>query len=101
MIAVKFKKFDSPKTSQTNKNWMYGMGILFIVMAGIIALRNLYLITTRYSIDMYLDNYINGKITNEKFVIAMVIAGVVLIYWGYFKKNKDKYKYKSQFHGEI
>ena len=96
---MKFKKSDSPKTPQTNKNWMYGMGILFIVMAGIIALRNLYLITTRYSIDMYLDNYINGKITNEKFVIAMVIAGVVLIYWGHFKKNKEMYK--PHFRGEI
>lgn len=68
---------------------MTAMGVLFIVMAVIIALRNLYFITTELSLDFYLDNYTNGQITNEKFVIAMIIGGGVLIFWGYFKKNRD------------
>ena len=54
---------------------MTAMGVLFIVMAVIIALRNLYFITTELSLDFYLDNYTNGQITNEKFVIAMIIGG--------------------------
>ena len=74
------------------KNWMTAMGILFIVMALIIALRNLYFITTELSFAFYLDNYTNGQITNEKFVIAMIIGGGVLIFWGYFKKNQDDEK---------
>jgi hypothetical protein len=74
------------------KNWMTAMGILFIVMALIIALRNFYFITTELSFAFYLDNYTNGQITNEKFVIAMIIGGGVLIFWGYFKKNQDDEK---------
>ena len=71
---------------------MTAMGILFIVMAAIIALRNLYLITTELSFGFYLDNYTNAEITNEKFVIVMVIGGGLLILWGYFKKSKDDEK---------
>ena len=71
---------------------MTAMGILFIVMALIIALRNLYFVTTELSFAFYLDNYTNGHITNEKFVIAMIIGGGVLIFWGYFKKNQDDEK---------
>jgi hypothetical protein len=62
------------------------------VMAAIIALRNLYLITTELSFGFYLDNYTNAEITNEKFVIVMVIGGGLLILWGYFKKSKDDEK---------
>ena len=64
------------------------MGVLFIVMAAIIAIRNLYLISTEFSFGFYLDNYTNSEITNEKFVIVMVIGGGFLILWGYFKKSK-------------
>ena len=75
--------------SPRGKNWMSAMGILFIVMAIIIALRNLYFITTEFSFEFYVDNYTNSQLTNEKFVIAMLIAGVILLYWGYFKKKED------------
>lgn len=71
---------------------MTAMGILFIVMAVIIALRNLYFVTTELSFGFYLDNYTNEQITNEKFVIAMIIGGGVLLFWGYFKKNQDDEK---------
>lgn len=71
---------------------MTAMGILFIVMAAIIAIRNLYLISTELSFGFYLDNYTNSEITNEKFVIVMVIGGGFLIFWGYFKKSKDDEK---------
>jgi hypothetical protein len=71
------------------RNWMSAMGILFIVMAVIIALRNLYLVSTQLSFGFYLDNYTNGQINNEKFVIAMIIGGGILLYWGHFRNKED------------
>jgi hypothetical protein len=68
---------------------MYGMGILFIVMATVIALRNLYLYSTELSVGFYLDNYTSNSVTNEKFVIAMLIGGGILLYWGKFRRNVD------------
>lgn len=68
---------------------MSAMGILFIIMAVIIALRNLYFVSTQLSFGFYLDNYTNGHINNEKFVIAMIIGGGILLYWGYFRKKED------------
>jgi hypothetical protein len=75
--------------SKQGKNWMYGMGILFIVMATIIALRNLYFYSTQLSIGFYLDNYTSSSVTNEKFVIAMLIGGGTLLYWGKFRRKND------------
>ena len=77
------------ESSKHNKNWMYGMGILFIVMATVIALRNLYLYSTELSVGFYLDNYTSNSVTNEKFVIAMLIGGGILLYWGKFRRNLD------------
>ena len=69
-----------------DKSWMSGMGVVVIVMATVIALRNFYLYTTQLSIGFYLDNYTNNSVTNEKFVIAMLIGGGILLYWGKFRK---------------
>ena len=83
--------------SRRGKNWMTAMGILFIVMAVIIALRNLYFYSTQLSVWFYLDNYTNGQINNEKFVIAMLAGGGILFFWGYFRKNQqDTDEYKSR-----
>jgi undecaprenyl pyrophosphate phosphatase UppP len=71
------------------KNWMYGMGILFIVMATVIALRNFYLYSTNLSVGFYFDNYTSNSVTNEKFVIAMLIGGGILLYWGKFRKTRN------------
>ena len=65
------------------------MGILFIVMATVIALRNFYLYSTHLSVDFYLDNYMNNSVTNEKFVIAMLIGGGILLYWGKFRNTRN------------
>lgn len=82
-----FEKRNEP--SKQSKNWMYGMGVLFIVMATVIALRNLYLYSTELSVGFYLDNYTSNSVTNEKFVIAMLIGGGILLYWGKFRRNVD------------
>lgn len=81
----RFLKRNGP--TKRDKNWMYGMGVVFIVMAIIIALRNLYLYSTQLSVGFYLDNYTSNSITNEKFVIAMLIGGGILLYWGKFRRN--------------
>ena len=63
------------------------MGVVFIVMAIIIALRNLYLYSTELTVGFYLDNYTSNSVTNEKFVIAMLIGGGILLYWGKFRRK--------------
>jgi len=68
-------RFKDDNQLRRGKNWMSAMGVLFIVMAVVIALRNLYFVSTQLSFEFYLDNYTNGDITNEKFVIAMLIGG--------------------------
>jgi hypothetical protein len=68
-------------------NWMSGMGLVVIVMATVIALRNFYLYATHLSVGFYLDNYTNNSVTNEKFVIAMLIGGGILLYWGKFRNS--------------
>ena len=75
---------------------MSAMGILFIVTAAIITIRNLLLYNIEHSAGIiengtqrFLDNFTNAQITNEKFVIAMLAAGGFLLYWGYFKMKED------------
>src|SRR5919201_7018998 len=89
MVFGRRKKTTNRVENRRGRNWMSAMGILFIVMAIIIALRNLYFVTTQLSFGFYIDNYTNGEITNEKFVLAMLIGGGILIYWGYLKKKED------------
>lgn len=78
------------------RNWMTAMGILFVVVAAIIAIRNLVLDYIDYSAGLtengtqkFLDSFVNSQITNEKFVIVMFAIGGFLVFWGYFKKKED------------
>lgn len=82
--------------SRRGRNWMSAMGILFIVTAAIILVRNLVLFNVEHAAGLiedgtqrFLDNFVNAQVTNEKFAIAMIAAGGFLIYWGYFKKKED------------
>jgi hypothetical protein len=82
--------------SRRGKNWMSAMGILFIVSAAIITIRNFVLFNLQSSAGLiedgtqqFIDNFTNSQITNEKFVIAMLAAGGFLLYWGYFRKKED------------
>lgn len=78
------------------RNWMSAMGILFFVAAGIVAIRNLVLYaieaasgTIESATQVFFDNFVNGELTNEKFVLAMFAIGGFLLYWGFFKKKED------------
>ncbi|AIC17026.1 hypothetical protein NVIE_027490 [Nitrososphaera viennensis EN76] len=75
--------------TRRGRNWMTAMGILFLIAAAIIALRDLFLISTAYTFGFYLDNFVNAEINNEKFVIAMAIGGGILLFWGYYRKKED------------
>lgn len=68
---------------------MSAMGILFMVMAAIIAVRNLVFYSSQFTFGFFLDQFTNAQITNEKFVIAMIIGGAILLFWGYFRKVED------------
>lgn len=71
------------------RNWMTAMGVLFVVAAAVIGVRDLIIISTEYSFGFFLDNFVNAEINNEKFVMAMVAGGAVLLLWGYFRKKDD------------
>ncbi len=86
VIKMDFDKIDK-KIRNSRKEWMFPLGVLFIVMAGIIFLRNLVLITTELGFEFFVDNFSNSEITNEKFVIIMIIIGIVLIYFGKIKRK--------------
>ncbi|MCI0559968.1 MAG: hypothetical protein MN733_15875 [Nitrososphaera sp.] len=78
------------------RNWMSAMGVLFMVSAAIILIRNLVLYNIDFSAGVienptrqFLDSFVNAQITNEKFALAMVAAGGFLLYWGFFRKKDD------------
>lgn len=82
--------------SKRGRNWMSAMGILFMVTAAIVLIRNLLLFNIEHSAGLiedgtkkFFDNFINAQITNEKFAIAMLAAGGLLLYWGFFRKKED------------
>jgi hypothetical protein len=81
-----FDKIDR-KIRNRQKEWMFPLGILFIVMAFIILFRNLIVITTEMGLEFFVDNFTNSAITNEKFVIVMIIIGGILIYFGKVKRK--------------
>ena len=59
------------------------MGVLFIVMAVIIIVRNMIL----WSPGFFYDFLIAPEITNEKISLAMIIFGCIMIGLGYRKSD--------------
>jgi hypothetical protein len=82
--------------TKRGRNWMSAMGILFIVCAAIILIRNLVLFYINHSVglvedpgQLFLTSFVNSQVTNEKFALAMISAGGFLLYWGFFRKKED------------
>ena len=72
------------------------MGVLFMVSAVIVLIRNVVLLNIQHAAGLiedgtqqFLANFVNSQITNEKFAVGMLAAGGFLLYWGYFKKKED------------
>ena len=64
------------------RNWFTAMGVLFIVMAGIILIRNLLI----YGPEFLADYFISPQITNEKISAGMIGFGAFLIFLGFRKR---------------
>ena len=64
------------------RNWFTAMGILFIVMAGIILIRNLLI----YGPEFLAYYFISPEITNEKISAGMIGFGTFLIFLGFRKR---------------
>ena len=73
----------SHEYSRRGRNWFTAMGVLFIVMAGIIIIRNMFL----WSPGFFIDFLISPEITNEKISLAMIIFGCIMIGIGYRKPH--------------
>jgi hypothetical protein len=69
-----------------NRNWFTAMGVLFIVMAGIILIRNLLI----WGPEFVADFFTSSEITNEKISVGMIGIGCFLIFLGTRKEvNED------------
>ena len=75
----------SPVYHRRGRNWYTAMGTLFIIMAGIVLVRQVIL----WSPDFVIDFLLNSEITNEKISMGMIAFGVFLIIMG-FRKGFDE-----------
>ena len=73
----------SSEYSRRGRNWFSAMGVLFIVMASIVLVRNMILWSPEFALDFLLG----PDITNEKISLGMIIFGLIMIGWGYKKPN--------------
>ena len=73
----------SREYSRRGRNWFSAMGVLFIVMASIVLVRNMVLWSPEFALDFLLG----PDITNEKISLGMIIFGLIMIGWGYKKPN--------------
>ena len=68
------------------KNWFTAMGILFIVMALVVMVRNLLI----WGPEFVYDFLTNSDVTNEKISVGMIVFGVLMIVLGFRKNNLIK-----------
>ncbi len=73
----------SREYSRRGRNWFTAMGVLFIVMAAIVLVRNMILWSPEFALDFLLG----PDITNEKVSLGMIIFGFIMIGLGYRKQN--------------
>ena len=69
--------------SRRGKNWFSAMGVMFIIMASIVLVRNMILWSPEFALDFLLG----PDITNEKISVGMIVFGLILIGWGYREPN--------------
>ena len=65
------------------RNWFTAMGVLFMVMAGIILIRNLFI----FGPDFFAYYFVSPEITNEKVSAGMIGFGTFLILVGFRKET--------------
>jgi len=65
------------------KNWFTAMGVLFIVMALVVLIRNLLI----WGPEFVFDFFISAEVTNEKISTGMLVFGILMIFLGFRKTN--------------
>ena len=65
------------------RNWFTAMGVLFIVMALVVLVRNLII----WGPEFMFDFLISPEFTNEKLSLAMIIFGCIMIIIGFRKTS--------------
>ena len=72
----------SHEVRRRGRNWFTAMGLLFIIMASIVIIRNLLIWGPEFVVDFFL----NDDITNEKISAGMFVFGGIMIVLGFRKK---------------
>ena len=67
------------------RNWYTAIGTLFVIMAGIVLVRQLILWEPEFVVEFLFDS----AVTNEKVSFGMIGFGVFMILWG-FRSNGPK-----------
>ena len=76
----------SHEVRRRGRNWFTAMGVLFIIMAGIVLIRNLII----WGPEFVLDFFLSPEITNEKISVGMLVFGGIMIAIGFTKKSENK-----------
>ena len=64
------------------RNWYSAMGVLFIVVGGIVVVRDVLI----WSPDFVLDFVLSSEITNAKISLGMFVFGGILVVIGFRQK---------------
>lgn len=67
-----------PEYARRGRNWHTAMGLLFIVSAAVVLVRQVIIWTP----DFVADFLVGPDITNEKVSVAMIAFGCALVAWG-------------------
>lgn len=67
-----------PEYARRGRNWHTAMGLLFIVSAAVVLVRQVIIWTP----DFVVDFLVGPGITNEKVSVAMIAFGSFLVAWG-------------------
>ena len=66
------------------RNWFTAMGVLFIVMALVVLVRNLII----WGPEFMYDFLVSSEFSNEKLSLAMIIFGCIMIIIGFRKHHE-------------
>lgn len=72
----------SPIYNRRGRNWFTAMGSMFLIMAVIVFVRQLFL----WGPEFVSDFLLNSEFTNEKISVVMMIIGSIMVTKGLLKK---------------
>ncbi len=68
------------------RNWYTAMGALFLIMSGIVLIRQIMI----WGPDFVMSFLLNSEITNEKISVGMIGFGVFMIILGFVKNEQPR-----------